>query len=215
MRELYLKLLEELNNSLILMGSLIENAIESSVKALELQDTSYCQGVFELEAEINQKEKDIENLCLKLILQHQPVAADFHLISGALKMITDMERMGDGATDIAKIAMKLAEKPLIKDLVIIPKMAEETIKMVYLSINAFVNKDLKTITEVVELDDVVDNLFEEVKGELAGIISNDSSKAADAIDLLMIAKYFEKISDHAVNVSGWVGFAITGKHEHY
>lgn len=213
MREIYLKMLSELNDSLIEMGNLIVNAIQNAVKSLEKQDKQFCQMVFEAEKEINQKEKDIENLCLKLIVHQQPVANDLRFVLSILEMIRDMERIGDGATDIARIAMHLADKELIKELVIIPNMAIEAIVMVNLCIEAFIDKDLQLVNTVFKHDDIIDNQFEEVKNELALLISREIQNSTQAMDLLLVAKYFEKIGDHAVNVADWVGFAITGEHK--
>jgi phosphate transport system protein len=163
--------------------------------------------------EIDQKERKIENLCLTLILQQQPVARDLRLISAALKMITDMERIGDQATDISEIVIYLADKPYIKQLVHLPQMADVTIKMVNKSVDAFVKRDLELVREVIEMDDIVDDLFDTIKKELIELIGHAPETGEQAIDLLMVAKYFERIGDHAENIAEWVEFSISGVHK--
>ena len=205
--------LDKLNLEIIKMGGLIENAIEFSANALINQDLSLIKKVNELEIEIDDMEKTIESHCLKLLLQQQPVASDLRIISTALKMITDMERIGDNAEDIAEIARFIVDQKFIKDLVHIPQMAEATISMVKRSVDAFVNKDKELAEEVCKSDDIVDNLFQVVKEELIEKIQEDKSNGEQAIDLLMVAKYLERIGDHAENIAEWVIFSITGKHK--
>jgi phosphate transport system protein len=202
-----------LDNMLIEMGALIEAAISTASKALIRQDAELAGSVRSYEQDVDQKEKEIESHCLRLLLLQQPVARDLRLISAALKMITDMERIGDQAADIADITILLAKKVYIKNLEHIPQMADATIKMVTDSIDAFVKKDLELARKVMAYDDVVDDLFNVVKNELIELIRADSANGEQAIDLLMIAKYFERIGDHAVNISEWVEFSITGKRE--
>lgn len=214
MRSRFDKELENLNLELIKMGSLIENSIETSAKSLINQDLSLVKKVNEYEKEIDEMEKTIESHCLKLLLQQQPVASDLRIISTALKMITDMERIGDNAEDIAEITKYLIGQKFIKDIVHIPQMAEATISMVRRSIDAFVNKDKQLAIEVCEYDDVVDDLFMTVKNELIEKIYENKEYGEQAIDLLMIAKYFERIGDHAQNIAEWVIFSITGEHKY-
>jgi phosphate transport system protein len=214
MRGRFDKELENLNLELIKMGGLIENAIDASIKSLINQDLSLVKQVNEYEIEIDEMEKTIESHCLKLLLQQQPVASDLRLISTALKMITDMERIGDNAEDIAEIARYMAKQKFIKNLIHIPQMAEATAGMVRNSIDAFVNKDKELALEVCASDDVVDNLFTVIKNELIEKIQEDKSNGEQAIDLLMIAKYFERIGDHAENIAEWVIFSITGEHKY-
>ena len=204
--------LTQLNNMLIEMGALIETAISLAMHALITQDTELAKKVFDLEKDIDHKEKDIESMCLKLLLQQQPVAKDLRLVSSALKMVTDMERIGDQAADITEITLHLAGTPYITKLELIPKMAEATVKMVTESIDAFVKKDLKMAQAVIEYDDVVDDLFLTVRRDLIRLTRADSENGEQAMDLLMVAKYFERIGDHAVNIAEWVVFSITGKH---
>ena len=206
--------LEELNTELIRMGSLIEAAITNAVKALIHQDKSQAKKAIQEDLEVDQKEQEIENLCLKLLLQQQPVARDLRLISAALKMITDMERIGDQAADISEIAIFLSEEPYVTKLVKIPQMAEETVKMVTGSIDAFVKKDLSMAQAVVDADDIVDDLFLQVKSDLINLIHQNAENGSQALDLLMVAKYLERIGDHAVNIAEWVIFSITGVHKY-
>lgn len=204
--------LENLNLELIKMGGLIETSIESSAKSLINQDLEMVKKVKELEIEIDEMEKTIESHCLKLLLQQQPVASDLRIISTALKMITDMERIGDNAEDIAEIAKYMVNQKFIKDLVHIPQMAEATISMVKRSVDAFVSKDKELAMEVCKDDDIVDNLFRIIKKELIEKIQEKEENGEQAIDLLMIAKYLERIGDHAENIAEWVIFSITGEH---
>ncbi len=203
-----------LNDMLIEMGALVEAAIASSINALETQDKDKAKRTIALDADIDQMEKDIEALCLRLLLQQHPVAGDLRLISAALKMITDMERIGDQSADIAEISFFMPGQKFIKKLEHIPEMAAAAIKMVTDSIDAFVKKDLALARAVVEDDDIVDELFNHVKRELIELVkTGDGSNAEQAIDLLMIAKYLERIGDHAVNIAEWAAFSMTGKHE--
>jgi phosphate transport system protein len=206
--------LEELNTELIRMGSLIEASITNAVKALIDQDKSQAEKAIQEDLEVDQKEQEIENLCLKLLVQQQPVARDLRLISAALKMITDMERIGDQAADISEIAIYLSEAPYVTKLVKIPQMAEETVKMVTGSIDAFVKKDLNMAQAVVDADDIVDDLFLQVKSDLINLIHENAENGSQALDLLMVAKYLERIGDHAVNIAEWVIFSITGVHKY-
>jgi len=213
MRNRYNEQLEQLNDMLVEMGAIIETAIATTIQALRKQDMMIAKKVIDLEKEVDQKEKDIEELCLKLLLRQQPMARDLRLISAALKMITDMERIGDQAADIAEIAIFLAGAPYIKELEHIPQMAEATAYMVANSIDAFVKKDLKLAKSVIAYDDVVDDLFDIIKNELVELIRIDSKNGEQAMDFLMIAKYFERIGDHAENIAEWVVFSMTGKHK--
>ncbi len=203
-----------LNDMLIEMGALVEAAIASSINALVTQNKDKAKRTIELDADIDQMEKDIEALCLRLLLQQHPVAGDLRLISAALKMITDMERIGDQSADIAEISFFMSGQKFIKKLEHIPEMAGAAIKMVTGSIDAFVKKDLALARAVVEDDDIVDELFNTVKRELIELVkTGDGSNAEQAIDLMMIAKYLERIGDHAVNIAEWAAFSITGRHE--
>lgn len=213
MRTRFDEQLNEMNNSLIQMGALIENAIALATKALVEQNVVLAKEAIGCDNEINEMEKNIESQCLKLILHQQPIASDLRLISTVLKMITDMERIGDHATDISEITLILSEAVYIKKLEHIPQMAQATMKMVSESIDAYVNKDIDLANAVIAHDDVVDNLFSTVKKDLISLIHADVKNGEQAMDLLMIAKYFERIGDHAVNIAEWVIFSITGEHK--
>ncbi len=212
MRNRFDKQLAKLNDELIEMGSMIEQSIENTIGAMVRQDVDLAKAAIAADEDIDTQEKKIESLCLKLLLQQQPVAKDLRLISSALKMITDMERIGDHAVDISEITIMLADQPYIKKLEHIQQMAKETTLMVVGSIDAFVNKNLEQARKVIEQDDIVDDLFIKVKDEIVALIREDASNGEQATDLLMAAKYFERIGDHAVNISEWVIFSIEGKH---
>ena len=212
MRYIFGRQLVQLNNELIEMGGMIEKAISDTVKALVNQDIELASNVIEYDEEIDHQEREIEQLCLKLLLQQQPVAKDLRLISAALKMITDMERIGDHATDISEITIELSKESYIKKLDHIQQMAKETMVMLVQSVEAFVNKDMDKARAVIVHDDVDDVLFYKVKAELIAMIHEDVNAGEQASDLLMAAKYFERIGDHATNISEWVIFSITGQH---
>ena len=198
--------LEKLNLELITMGALCEDAISASVKGLLDDNDELCQKAVSTEEEINRKERDIESICMKLLLEQQPVARDLRVISSALKMISDME-----AYDIAEIA-KFIKNSNVKSRVHIKEMAAAAIKMVTDSVDSFVKKDIELARAVMDYDDKVDNLFNCIKDELVQLISEDRANGEFCIDLLMIAKYLERIGDHAVNIAEWVEYSITGIH---
>ena len=204
--------LEELCNQLIGMGALIERAIASAMSALIDGDADRARQAIAFDQEVDEKEKEIESLCLKLLMQQQPVAKDLRLISAALKMITDMERIGDQAADISEIAITMA-LPGKKQLPHIQAMAEATIKMVTDSIDAFVKSDLDLARSVVEYDDVVDEYFIKLRKELIRLIRQEPDRGEMVVDLLMVVKYLERIGDHATNIAEWVIFSITGTHK--
>lgn len=204
--------LESLKSQLTHMGKLCETAIAEAAKALIEGDVQKAKAVIEADSEIDQVEKDIESLCLKLLLQQQPVAKDLRKISAALKMITDMERIGDQTADIADIVIA-AKIPAGHDIKGIGKMAQAVAVMVRDSVVAYVNKDLELSRKVMAADDAVDELFEEIKNELVSLIADNKGNDGDkAIDLIMITKYLERIGDHATNIAEWVEFSITGIH---
>jgi len=212
MRKRFEEQLVQLNSALIEMGQMVKQAISDASKALVNQDIELAQTIIDLDDEIDSIEKEIEAFCLKVIGQQQPVARDLRLISSILKMLTDLERIGDQAADISELTIFLADKQYIKKLEHIPQMAELTTKMVTDSIEAFVNKDADMARAVIALDDKVDDLFVLVKNELIGLININTANSDQAIDLLMIAKYYERIGDHAENLAEWVVFSITGEH---
>ena len=204
MRNYFDEQLELLNVELIRMGSLCEDAIMGASRTL-MGEEGFAKH------EIDQKERDIENLCFKLLLKQQPVARDLRQVSAALRMISDMERIGDQASDIVENARYIQGDTYESNLHI-RDMAEATMKMVTDSIDSFVKRDLELARKTMKEDDVVDELFNKVKAELIGLIGEDSSKGEMCLDLLMIAKYFERIGDHATNIAEWVEYSITGVH---
>lgn len=205
--------LERLNEQLTHMGELCEIAINRATEALQQGDLAQAKEVMKADEEINQMEKDIERLCLKLLLQQQPVARDLRQISAALKMITDMERIGDQASDIAEIIIS-EKKSETTDIQTIGQMSEAVAKMVRDSVSAYVKKDLELAREVMHSDDAVDVLFEENKHQLIVFIADKKGvQGKKAIDLIMVAKYLERIGDHATNIAEWVEFSITGLHK--
>ena len=203
----------QLNKMLIHMGDLCGIAIENATKALQDGNIQMAYDVMTADAEIDQAERDIERLCLTLLLQQQPVARDLRQISSALKMITDMERIGDQASDIAEIVVS-AQLSEATDFPKIVEMSVEVTHMVEHSIKAFVDKNLELAGNVEARDDVVDMMFDSVKNQLIDYIGENQGQAAHkAIDLVMISKYLERIGDHATNIAEWVTFSITGVHE--
>lgn len=216
MRNRFDRQLLELNNELIQMGSLIEKAIELAIAALVKQDVDRAEEAIKFDEEIDQQEKSIEALCMKLLLQQQPVAKDLRLISAALKMITDMERIGDHAADISEMTILMADSTYEKsniDIEIVKEMAKETTDMVIKSVDAFVNKDLNLARAVLKQDDKVDELFNQFKHQLILKINENVKNGEQATDMLLVSKYFERIGDHATNIAEWVIYSITGVHE--
>jgi len=209
MRSQFDRQLEELHLELMKMGALCEEAISAGVKALLEGDQAMAEKAIRRERDIDQREREIESLCMKLLLQQQPVARDLRTISSALKMISDMERIGDQAADIAEITRHIGGAPL-PGQVRLKEMAQAAAKMVAGSVDAFVKRDLNLAGGVIQYDDVVDELFVRIKEELTELIRRDASSAEEALDLLMIAKYLERIGDHAVNLAEWVEYSITG-----
>ena len=212
MRTRFDKELEALNQKLTEMGNLCEEAISCAAKALIDCDKSLIPRISEIEKETDLAEREIESLCLDILLREQPVAHDLSVVSSALKMISDMERIGDQAEDIGEILEFFGENAL-GDALHIPDMARATIKMVNDSIESFVKKDLEGARFVIEYDDVVDELFFRVRAELTEHICAHPEHVELCFDLLMIAKYFERIGDHATNIAEWVAFSITGERE--
>ena len=209
MRNKFDQQLEMLHVELIKMGALCEDAVSSAIEALEKNDIVSADSALDTDAEIDQKERDIERMCMKLLLQQQPVATDLRIVSAALKMITDMERVGDQASDIAEISRYIIESGMsINDD--IRKMAKEAIKMVTDSVDSFVKKDLELARKVIAYDDVLDEWFAKLKSDVIEMIAKDSTNGEYYIDIIMIAKYLERIGDHATNIAEWVEYSITG-----
>ena len=205
--------LDNLNSDMIAMGALCENAISEAMQSLFTADKAAAQRTIEEDREIDRKEKDIEALCLRLLLQQQPVARDLRVISSALKMITDMERIGDQAADIAELIRHMHLTPVSRQNKHLSKMADAAKKMVTESIDAFVKKDAALATKVLADDDLVDSLFLKLRHDIIEMIAADPGCGEEAVDVLMIAKYLERIGDHATNIAEWVLFSITGTHE--
>ena len=211
MRSKFDEQLALLNKELIEMGALCEEVISMAAKALENGDGALARKVAPLDSEVDQKERTIESMCLKLLLQQQPVARDLRQISAALKMITDMERIGDQSEDIAEIVCILKGRG-VEDFDILLEMARSAIKMVTDSVDAYVKHDIILAEKVIAADDTVDRYFDDVRRRLIAKIAADPSDGEYALDLMIIAKYFERIGDHAVNIAEWVIFSVTGKH---
>ena len=212
MRNRFDEQLMQLNRELIEMGALCEEAISVASESLLANDKQLASKVAPLDSEIDRKERTIESLCLKLLLQQQPVARDLRPLSAALKMITDMERIGDQAEDIAEIICSIEVHPAGNSR-LLQEMADATIKMVTESVDAFVKNDIIIAKKVIEDDDIVDSYFDQIKQKLIASIANDPDNGEFAIDILIIAKYFERIGDHAVNIAEWVIFSVTGEHK--
>lgn len=212
MRNRFDRQLKELNEELVEMGTRIENAIQDAVNAMVSQDIEKAKEIISMDEEVDHMQREIESLCYKLLLQQQPVARDLRLISAAMKMVTDMERIGDHASDISELTVMLTGKPYQENLEKIRQMAKETMVMLVKSIEAFVNKDLEQAEQVIAHDDIVDDLFVQAKREMITLINENVENGEQAADLLMAAKYFERIGDHAANIAEWVIFSITGKH---
>ena len=216
MRNRFDQQLELLNKQLIHMGELCEEAIGKATTALKEGSMEQAEKVRIADEEIDQAETDIERLCLRLLLQQQPVARDLRQISAALKMITDMERIGDHAADISEMTILMSDATYERSAInidLVESMAKETTDMVIKCVDAFVNKDLELARTVIAQDDVVDDLFADFKQQLIKKINENVKNGEQATDMLMVAKYFERIGDHATNIAEWVIYSITGKHE--
>ena len=216
MRNRFDRQLLELNNELIQMGGLIEQAIEMGISALIKQDVEKAKQAMEFDEEVDHQEREIESLCMKLLLQQQPVARDLRLISAALKMITDMERIGDHAADISEMTILMSGSEYEGNQIsidLIKDMAKETTDMVIKSVDAFVKKDLELAHWVIRRDDVVDDLFAAYRRQMIDKINENVKNGEQATDMLMVAKYFERIGDHATNIAEWVIYSITGEHD--
>lgn len=214
MRESLDTQLEKLNVELIKMGALCEDAISTAVSGMLENNIKVLEKVFSIDSDIDKIEKDIEHLCTKLILQQQPVARDLRQITAALKMISDMERIGDQASDIAEMVPYVIGNDISKETHI-AKMAKAVIKMTNESIDSYVKRDLKLAKKVMADDDAVDELFLQIKKELIHLVQNDNKNGEYYMDLLMIAKYLERIGDHTTNIAEWVEYTITGIHQNY
>lgn len=214
MRTRFDEQLELLHRELIEMGALCEEAIARVSRALTEGNAALCSSVPAIDAQIDEKERTIESMCLRLLLQQQPVAKDLRQISAALKMITDMERIGDQAEDISEIIVFLGGRCDSDEIgALLREMALAAIKMVTESVDAYVKHDTMLAEKVIAEDDIVDGWFDRVKHTLIRRMTEGPGEGERAVDLLMIAKYFERIGDHAVNVAQWVIFSVTGTHK--
>lgn len=213
MRNAFNAQLDEMHRLLIHMGELCETVIDNTYQALMKEDRESAAEIIEKDGEIDQVERDIEGICLKLLLRQQPVASDLRRVSSALKMITDMERIGDQAADISEISISLAGESDLPKMDIIRKMAAESMLMVVNSIEAFVARDMEQAEQVTAKDDEIDQLFADARSALIEMIQKETIKPEVAVDLLMVAKYFERIGDHATNIAEWVIYSINGIHE--
>ncbi|WP_293970549.1 phosphate signaling complex protein PhoU [uncultured Ruminococcus sp.] len=213
MREYFDIELANLNNQLIGMGTLVESAIKNAVEIIANNSSELLEKAREQEELINTSERKIQNHCIRLLLHQAPVANDLREVSSALKMITDLERIGDQAIDIAEVSQYIKSRNNVINVTHIDEMASQASKMVTLAIDAFVKKDFDLAKTVSKSDDVIDELFDKVKKETVEIIQRDKALGEEAIDLMMIAKYLERIGDHAVNIAEWVAFSITGSRE--
>ncbi len=213
MRDRFDKELYKLNELLIEMGLLIENAIINSTNSLINRDKQLAKETMEFDKYVNAKEQEIESLCMNLIVQQQPVASDFRLISSALKIITDMERIGDQSADIAEIVLGIDDNQKLEYFSLLEEMVEYTTYMVKLSVEAYTQRDLELSKKVIALDSEVNNLFDIIKLETIKYIESKKGDSHYAVDIIMISKYLERIGDHAQNIAEWVVFAITGEHK--
>ena len=211
MRSKFDEQLHLLNKEMMQMGSMIEDSIQKAINALIDQNVELAKKIMDNDTQIDHEQKKIENLCFNLLMQQQPVAKDLRVISAAMKMVTDMERIGDHAADISEMTILMSKTKYIPNLEHINRMASETVQMLIRSIEAYVEKDMKKAVEVIASDDIVDDLFDKNKAELIEQIQREPQSAESAADMLMVAKYFERIGDHATNIAEWVIFALDDK----
>lgn len=214
-RSTFDKELENLHLDLLRMSAMVQDAIDKAVTALKNQDQETAEAVIEGDKEVDAIEKSIEARALRLLLQQQPVARDLRAISTALKLITDIERVGDHAADISEITIRLKGQKFIKELIHIPLMADIAIDMVKQALDAFIHEDEELAKKVIARDDEVDNYFEEIKNDLVDLIRSNKDNADQAIDLLMVTKYLERVGDHATNIAEWAIFNVTGLHKDF
>lgn len=209
MRSKFDEQLSELNKEMIEMGNKISRSIKDAIEALDACDEERAKAIMEGDAEVDQLQKKIEGICFNLLIQQQPVARDLRTVTAAMKMVTDMERIGDHAADISEITIMMGSNSQIDKFEHISKMATETMLMLNHSIEAYVEKDVVKAREVIEHDDIVDDLFVEAKKDVIELILNNPGEGEEATDILMIAKYFERIGDHATNIAEWVIYSLS------
>lgn len=208
MRSKFDEQLSELNNQMIKMGQNIETSIALAIRALSEKDEDKAKQIIEGDVEVDNQQKKIENICFNLLIQQQPVAKDLRTVTAAMKMVTDMERIGDHAADISEMTIDMGTRSCIEKFGHIITMASETMIMLNHSIEAYVERDADKAKEVISHDDIVDDLFDISKKEIINMIQNNPGEAEAAADLLMVAKYFERIGDHATNIAEWVLFSL-------
>ena len=208
MRNKFDEQLRQLSEELMIMADMIEGAIQKAVKAFLNQDAEAARVIMNGDALVDQEQKKIENICFQLLIQQQPVARDLRMITAAMKMVTDMERIGDQAADISELTVMMAGAPYRVDIDNLKRMAAETMTMLISAIEAFVEKDMDKARRVINHDDVVDDLFVAVKTELIEVMKNYPADEEQAADLLMVNKYLERVGDHAVNIAEWVIFSM-------
>lgn len=210
MRSMFDQQLKTLNEEMLYMGGLCEDTIQQTIEALMSGDVKKARDLNNMMSQLTQQERSIENICLKLLMQQQPVARDLRTISSSLKMVTDMERIGIQACEIAEI---IAAGNVVRatDKVDFQELSNEVSHMVHMAMTAYDKKDMNLADEVIKYDDVVDKLFCDIRGDLIKQLKDDTNDAECFIDMLMIDKYFERIGDHAVNIASWVKFSITGE----
>lgn len=211
MRTKFDEQLHMLNQEMMHMGSMIEEKIQKAIEALIGQNRSLAKEIMDGDCEVDREQKKIENICFNLLMQQQPVARDLRVISAAMKMVTDMERIGDHAADISEMTVMMSDTPYVADLEDIKKMASETVLMLIRSIEAYVEKDMLKAQSVIDHDDIVDNLFHKNKQDLIELIQKNPGVSEQAADMLMVAKYFERIGDHATNLAENIIFALDDK----
>ena len=213
MRKQFDKALGEMSDSLVKMAALSEEAIEKAMQALVNQDEELAKKVISGDSEVDIYEKEIEQKALSIIIRFQPVAADLRSVTTALKMVADVERIADQAADICSIALKMIGQNYCKKIEHIPAMAKRATKMVNESVRSFINQDILLAKEVMKSDDAVDNMFAEIRDELIAYLKKQPEYAEQIIYFMMIAKYIERIGDHAVNIAEWTVFDVTGIHK--
>ena len=211
MRTKFDEQLHMLNQEMMHMGSMIEEKIQKAIEALIGQNRSLAKKIMDGDCEVDREQKKIENICFNLLMQQQPVARDLRVISAAMKMVTDMERIGDHAADISEMTVMMSDTPYVADLEDIKKMASETVLMLIRSIEAYVEKDILKAQSVIDHDDIVDDLFHKNKQDLIELIQKNPAVSEQAADMLMVAKYFERIGDHATNLAENIIFALDDK----
>ncbi|MDD3838955.1 MAG: phosphate signaling complex protein PhoU [Clostridia bacterium] len=212
-RVIYDQELKCLKNNILKMGAAVENRIQEAIKALIKKDINLAQQILQQDEQINKMEVYIQDRCVKLIATQQPLAGDLRMITTALKIITDLERVGDHAVDISQIVFKLADEQYIKPLLDIPRMSQLCIEMLSRSLDAYVKNDIELSKKVCLLDDEIDGLYEQILRELLIIMMQDAKTITQATYFLLIAKYLERVADHATNIAEWVIYNVTGKQE--